>query len=70
MFCHMQAALHGAFAFTTLTVVFSEDFETPAVVVHAVGAACCLILLWQVGHDTWFKDETCRCEAGLKHIDE
>jgi hypothetical protein len=48
--CHAraQASLHGAFAFTTLTAVFSEDYELPAVAVHAVGAACCLALLWQV----------------------
>jgi hypothetical protein len=41
-------SLHGAFAFTTLTAVFSEDYELPAVAVHAAGAACCLALLWQV----------------------
>ena len=48
--CHAlaQVSLHGAFAFTTLTAVFSEDYELPAVAVHAVGAACCLALLWQV----------------------
>lgn len=44
-----QVPLHGAFAFTTLTCVFTEDYEVPAVAVHGVGAACCLGLLWQVG---------------------
>jgi len=57
----MQTSLHGTFAFMTLTVVFSEDYETPAVAVHAVGAACCLALLWQVGTNILhFNCDICR----------